>query len=279
MTPSRRQALLLGTGLVSSPWLPGCSSADDAAKGSSPDVPWATGGTKAMTAKATYPNPFISRPTTMCAVVCDLERGPCYSNESEEVVDISYGFDGLPTRIALRLLDEDCAPRVGYEVRIWHVSYAGHYSGRDEEHMLLNFCTGNEEENKSHLYFRGRQTTGTDGSVYFDSCFPGFYTGRTTHVHIVIARDGQLWATSEFCFADDLVADVATNHALYSTRGLPTNDNATDVVFRRTANFLDYQLEAAKMTDGALLASKTLVLLPAKDNCKTGGSSWDGQTI
>lgn len=242
------------------------------------EVPWATGGTKSMTRQADYPNPF-ENPTTMCLVMCDLERGPCYSNQSEIIRDISYGEDGLPMRMGFRLVDARCQPQAGLEVMIWHANTTGSYSGNDEEHMDVDFCTSGNEDYKNNLFFRGRQITDDDGIVYFDTCMPSFYGIRVTHIHMIIRIDGQLYATLELCLPDRLIDELAQVHPAYISRGRPVLVNADDVVFSQADDYLDYELETQKLPDGALLAWKTLVLRDKADvACKFGGGPWDDQS-
>jgi hypothetical protein len=89
----------------------GDAAVDGALEGAT-DIPWATGGTAAMTGKASYPNPFTGMPST-CVASCELTQGPCYSSQSVELQDISYGYSGLPMRMMLQVTDESCKPLAG----------------------------------------------------------------------------------------------------------------------------------------------------------------------
>ena len=40
-------------------------------------------------------------------------------------------------------------------------------------------------------FLRGIQITGKDGAVSFQTIFPGFYSGRTNHVHFKVRLEGQ----------------------------------------------------------------------------------------
>ncbi|MET0402305.1 MAG: protocatechuate 3,4-dioxygenase, partial [Cystobacter sp.] len=97
---------------------------------------WATGGTAAMTGTATYPNPFTSETGTACTLTCEQILGPCYAPTLFRK-DISEGQDGLPVRLALRVLDEACKPITGASVDIWHSSPEGVYSA-EEVHPFCN---------------------------------------------------------------------------------------------------------------------------------------------
>jgi protocatechuate 3,4-dioxygenase beta subunit len=219
---------------------------------------WATGGTAAMTARASYPDPFTALPNA-CAVTCELTQGPCYSSQSEEIRDISYGYDGLPMRMYLRVLDESCKPIAGALVDVWHVGPTGKYSGNDSANEQVAFCTGNDTDFTSHLYFRGKQTTDANGVVYFDTCFPGWYSSRTIHVHMTISVAGQAYVTTQLGFEDALDDAIVDNQPLYKDRGKRDTLNTTDTVLPSTG-LSDYLFEWKRMSDGAMLAYKTIIL-------------------
>jgi protocatechuate 3,4-dioxygenase beta subunit len=233
---------------------------------------WATGGTAAMTGKASYPNPFTTAPTT-CAVTCELTQGPCYSSQSVEIQDISYGYDGLPMRMMLQVLDESCKPVVGAVVDVWHVGPTGKYSGDDATNENVAFCTGNDSDFTSHLYFRGKQTTDASGVVTFDTCFPGWYSSRTVHVHMTISVGSQAYLTTQLGFDDTLDDEIIATQPLYDARGKRDTTNTTDTVLPATG-VSDYLFQTQRMSDGAMLAYKTLILRSALSEtiCSPTGS-------
>jgi protocatechuate 3,4-dioxygenase beta subunit len=235
----------------------------DAAAGTSggADAPsgWATGGTAAMTDKATYPNPFAGAAASACALTCEATEGPCYAATSEQIQDISYGYPGLPTRMYLQIFDDGCAPIAGASVDVWHVSAAGKYSGNDAANENVAFCTGGDSDFTSHLYFRGRQTTDATGVVFFDTCYPGWYSGRTVHIHLIVRLGDQSYLTTQLFFDDTLNDDVLNSQALYDSRGGRDTTNKSDSVIAASA-VSTYLFQTQKMTDGALLAWKTLVI-------------------
>ena len=245
------------------------------------NVPWATGGTAAMRDRASYPNPFVGSTPSGCALACAMTEGPCYSAQSEVIQDISYGYPGLPLRMYLRVLDETCQPVVGASVDVWHVSPVGKYSGNDTAHENVSFCTGNDSDFTSHLYFRGKQTTDASGEVFFDSCFPGWYAGRTIHVHLTVRIGDQGYLTTQLFFSDALEDDVIGTQPLYDARGARDTTNQNDSVIAASAGG-DYLFAAQKMTDGALLAWKTLVVrssLGASLCQAPGGSAMGGPAM
>jgi protocatechuate 3,4-dioxygenase beta subunit len=214
-----------------------------------------------MKDKANYPNPFTSStsPTT-CSLTCQATEGPCYSSQSVEVQDISYGYGGLPMRMYLQILDESCKPVPGAVVDVWHVAPTGKYSGDDSAHEDVAYCTGNNADFTSHLYFRGKQTTDANGVVFFDTCFPGWYSGRTVHIHLTISLNGTDYVTTQLVFDDALDDAIIATQPLYDARGPRDTTNTTDNVVGGTTDFTPYQLETKRLDDGAMLAWKSVIV-------------------
>ncbi len=215
---------------------------------------WATGGTAAMTGAGSYPNPFTSNPGTACTLTCEQIQGPCYGATLVRK-DISEGHAGLPVRLAFRVLDESCTPIPGATVDIWHAGPAGIYSG-DDQHP---FCNPDDPESRAARWFRGVQTTDADGRVEFDTCFPGWYSGRAIHIHFTIKVAGNESVTSQLYFEDSLNDDIIGTQPLYNTRGQRDTLNTADMVVAQE-QLADFILQTQKMQDGALLAWKTLIV-------------------
>jgi hypothetical protein len=68
---------------------------------------WATGGTAAMTAASTYPNPFASGIGSACKLTCEATLGPCYATTLDRK-DISEGRDTTNTND--NVVSADSAP-------------------------------------------------------------------------------------------------------------------------------------------------------------------------
>jgi protocatechuate 3,4-dioxygenase beta subunit len=236
------------------------------------DVPWATGGTKAMTALATYPDPFAAGLGTACSLLCEATLGPCYANTLERM-DISEGENGLPVRIAFLVVDETCKPLPGANVDIWHCGPDGLYSGEDAS----DFCTSGDARARAARWYRGTQTSDANGRVYFNTCFPGWYSSRTIHIHFTLRLNGQEYVTSQLVFDDALDNEIVASQPLYSTRGQRDTTNATDnVVSAESAPA--YSFQTRRMTDGTMLAWKTLVIRSSLSTpaCNLSGNAGGG---
>lgn len=237
------------------------------APGTAADAPaateWASGGTASMTGD--YADPFGA--STSCALTCAMTLGPCYATTLTRQ-DISEGYPGLPVRLALRVLDEDCNPVEGAEVDVWHTRNSGLYSGEDAS----DFCTTGDADARSHRYFRGVQVTDASGRVDFDTCYPGWYSSRTIHIHFQVRIGGSEHVTSQLFFPDTLTAEIFAAHPDYAGFGQPDTTNTSDTVLG-SADATPYLLEWARQADGAMLAYKTVVVRRALTTslCSVGG--------
>lgn len=217
---------------------------------------WATGGTAAMTAKASYSNPFATAATS-CVLLTNVTEGPCTEAADQVREDISEGYGGLPLRLAFRVVDTGCNPIADAKVKIWHTQKTGSYSGDTPNPQM---CVTDAEGLTKH-YFRGVQTTDDDGVVYFDSCFPGWYRGRTPHIHFQVTANGKTF-TGQVVFEQTLVQEIFSTHVDYIQYGQPDTQNANDNVVGGNA-LSTFVLTTERQSDGAMLASKQLIVFTA----------------
>jgi protocatechuate 3,4-dioxygenase beta subunit len=78
---------------------------------------------------------------------------------------------------------------------------------------------------------RGIQRTNANGVATFKTVYPGWYQGRTVHIHVKVHVRGNVVHTGQLYFPDRLT-DAVYRKAPYSNR--PNRDvrNADDMVFR-----------------------------------------------
>lgn len=243
-----------GAGSAGGPGSGGASAAGGAGAGGegggAPTGGWASGGTGAMTDKASYPDPFSEPLGSACTLVQEMTLGPCYAQTLERE-DISEGQTGLPVRLALRVVDAGCNPIEGAIVDVWHTNYEGLYSGEDSATM----CTTGDPEAEAGRWHRGMLTTGADGKVFFDTCFPGWYAGRAVHIHFQVRSGNQTFATSQLFFPQAVIEEIFASHPEYSGFGQPDRPNASDTIYDASG-----EVEYAQMSDGAMLAWKVLAV-------------------
>lgn len=220
---------------------------------------WATGGTAILAGKD-YGDPFADGIGTTCTVYLASTEGPCHA-PSPTTQDVSEGYPGLPMRLELLVVDEDCNPVPGATVEIWHCDTRGVYSG-DIDGGNDDFCTGGDEEAASSSWYRGVQTAGDDGRVTFDSNFPGWYGGRATHIHFKITVDGQETLVSQLFFDEALKVEIYDSQPEYETTdGQGYQPNASDQVIAESGLAIDEVVCAVeRQADGAMLAWKAITI-------------------
>lgn len=242
------------------------------------DTGWASGGTAGLIALASYPDPFADETLATCTPTCQMTLGPCHDDQTPEREDISEGEPGLPMRFGLRIVDDNCTPITDANVDIWHCDVRGVYSSETADNPA--FCTGDDAEALAARYFRGNQMTDENGVAWFNTCFPGWYNGRAIHVHFTVHRsslDGDEYLTSQVAFPTSLITEVCDEHPDYVDHGQPNTPNDADSVFP-SDSVDDYVMGTEQMSDGALLAWKTIVIRSSLSDsvCSTGMAGGGG---
>ena len=180
---------------------------------------------------------------TACAATPPNVQGPFWLNLALLRRDITEGLQGVPLRIYLKIVDgATCSPVSGATADLWHDSPSGQYSG---------FAS---QGTQGQTYLRGIQVTGADGIVRFDSVFPGWYPGRTPHLHLKINPNATSELTTQLFFEDAVHAQVYQGYAPYTSRGPSPTTNATDNFF------LPELLLAHRVRNGRLLVGKQIVI-------------------
>lgn len=221
---------------------------------------WAEGGTASMSATFPPSDPFVSGLGNLCTITAAYTLGPCYFAPDDFREDISEGQLGVPMALVLKLVDANCEPLEGVEIEVWFCNTEGLYSGdtqdsSDASSFNTGFCTDNDTQALASKWFRGVQTTDSDGNVYYKACFPGWYPSRTTHIHVKVVRDGLELLVSQFAFEDDLSNDIYVNHSDYTGSAKDTS-NTTDTVFG--SNVDEYLFTVERQSDNSMLAYKAI---------------------
>jgi protocatechuate 3,4-dioxygenase beta subunit len=181
--------------------------------------------------------------------------GPCYAANAALVRrNITAGATGLPMRLGFRLVSaSNCQPISGATVDVWHCNQTGIYSA-----LTAQVCTlGNNVVNET--WCRGVQATDSNGLVYFDSVFPGWYSSRTVHIHFTVRVNGNISVTSQFAFHERVNEFIFRKHPLYNTRsGTRTTFNTNDNVF--TSGNISSFMFTTRYKNNQLHAFKTLVI-------------------
>ena len=152
-----------------------------------------------------------------CARTAEQTEGPYYFDADAIRSDIREGRPGTKLVLALRVRGgEDCAPVENAIVDIWHCDAGGVYSG---------FDSGEGER-----FLRGAQATNEDGIAKFTTIYPGYYQGRTVHIHAKVHLDRQTVLTTQLYF-DDGVSDEVFAAEPYAAQGESRQRNDADGIF------------------------------------------------
>jgi protocatechuate 3,4-dioxygenase beta subunit len=154
-----------------------------------------------------------------CVLTPEQTEGPYYIANEKLRRDITEGRPGTPLTLRLTVVDaRTCKPIKGATVDIWHCDAAGIYSG---------FGAGRA----SRTFMRGVQRTSTDGVATFKTKYPGWYQGRTVHIHVKVHVRGNVVHTGQLYFSDR-VTDAVYRRRPYSDRANRDVRNQDDMVFR-----------------------------------------------
>ena len=147
-----------------------------------------------------------------CALTLEMTEGPYYFDADKIRSDIRDGHEGARLELALRVRDAACSPVANAVVDLWHCDAEGAYSESGDP------------------FLRGAQVTNKDGIAEFTTIYPGWYQGRTVHIHAKVHLDSSTVLTTQLFF-DDAVSDRVFAAAPYNSRGERDVRNDGDGIF------------------------------------------------
>ena len=161
----------------------------------------------------------LAADTVTCVLTPEQTEGPYYIAGEKVRRNITEGRAGTPLTLRLTVVDSrTCKPIKGAAVDIWHCDASGTYSG---------FGAGRS----SRTFMRGIQRTNADGVATFKTVYPGWYPGRTVHIHVKVHVRGNVVHTGQVYFSDR-VTDAVYRRKPYSNRPNRETRNADDSLFR-----------------------------------------------
>jgi len=171
--------------------------------------------------------------TGTCTISPSETAGPFPTKDPSTLVktDIRSDRTGIAFDIKITIQNQNnsCAGLEGAIVDIWHCDKDGYYSEYGGSGMqTVNFTTVH--------FLRGRQTTNSSGVVGFTSIFPGWYSGRATHIHVhVYDSTGKSLLVTQIAFpegTDSAVVQVNAASSSGYTKGMSGYTyNKSDNVF------------------------------------------------
>ncbi len=209
-----------------------------------------------------------------CAVTAEGEIGPYFADDSDARfnrsnivtnIDGTNAQTGIPLTLTVTIVDTEkaCAPYAGAQIDIWHCNSAGVYSDQSAENTT------------TESWLRGYQVTDDNGQVTFITIIPGWYQGRTTHIHLRVrstyssassTSDGT--NTTQLFFDQTFVDTLATSVAPYSAEGKNSTTNASDHVYTGETHGENLMTVSGDTTNG-YAASVTIYLPITSDGTST----------
>lgn len=154
-----------------------------------------------------------------CVLTPEQTEGPYYIANEAVRRNITDGRPGAPLVLRAFVVNAStCKPIKGAAVDVWHADAGGVYSGFGQG-------AGNR------TFMRGVQRSNAKGLALFRTVYPGWYQGRTVHIHVKVHLGGNVVHTGQLYFPDG-VTDAVYRNQPYSSR--PNRDvrNAADSIFR-----------------------------------------------
>jgi protocatechuate 3,4-dioxygenase beta subunit len=181
--------------------------------------------------------------------------GPCTA-EAPDRSDLTEGQDGIGLHLDLRVrAAPGCGPVAGAWVAVWHASPGGIYSGETPSPN----CQNGDASAREASWFRGSDTTDGEGRVTFFTRFPGWYPGRTPHLHLQIVVGDRAFATQLY-FEEEAIDELYASDPRYAARGERDTTNRADGLWRALDDPATNTLPLEPRGDQAWSAAADLVL-------------------
>lgn len=181
-----------------------------------------------------------------CRMTSATTQGPYYFDADKVRGDIREDREGTKLRLAIKVLDsETCKPVPNAVVDIWHCDAKGLYSGAESLSQGGGGAApggpptgappgggGDLEPADDKRYLRGTQVTDKNGVVEFTTIWPGWYRGRTTHIHAMVHIGNDRSLTTQMMFDESLNGKVYAQ-APYSAHTGRDTFNDGDNIFKQ----------------------------------------------
>lgn len=164
---------------------------------------------------------------TSCILAPEVTDGPYYVTGELIRKNVKEDQVGVDLYLEVQYIDvTTCEPVPELYVDVWNCNATGTYSGVESGQAGLNTT-----------FLRGVQETDEDGVVTFETIFPGHYSGRAIHTHLLTksnvtvrengttGADGAVTHIGQLFYPEELVAAVeATEPYNQNTQEYTSND-------------------------------------------------------
>ncbi|KAG8962858.1 hypothetical protein FRC03_003701 [Tulasnella sp. 419] len=225
-------------------------------------------GTTATLTGNTYKPSATAISGYTCITAPEVTEGPYYIRNEYVRQDIRDGQSGVPLKLDIGVIDtSNCQPLSNAYVELWHANATGFYGG------FTSASTGgggggggpgggggggSSGMSDHNTFLRGGWPTNSAGLVEMVTVYPGYYTGRTTHIHMMVHTDwtmssngtivsssGSLVHIGQMFFEESLNTQVSATSP-YSTNTNSRTTNSQDGIFSQSnANGNDAVVDAS----------------------------------
>ena len=262
---SRRRALALGGTVGVGALLAGCGD-DQASVGASSTGGTTSGSTPTGRATSAASGDVVALldQAGTCTLAQEETQGPYWFDVDSIRSDLREDRPGTTLDLAVRVQDMSrcssggvAAPVADCVVEIWHCDAGGVYSGFESGSMGSgggappagempsgspggesgatsdgSYSEGDMEAATSDdgTYLRGAQVADAKGIAQFTTIYPGWYSGRTVHIHLKVHVDKVTVLTTQLFF-DDALNDAVFATSPYDDHTGRDTTNDTDTIF------------------------------------------------
>ncbi|KAF2226631.1 Intradiol ring-cleavage dioxygenase [Elsinoe ampelina] len=207
---------------------------------------------------------FASYKNSSCILTPEVTYGPYYVSGEHYRTNVVEDQEGVPVHIEYQYIDvETCEVATGLYIETWSTNATGVYAG------VVASGNGDQSDtsNLNKTFQRGVTKVDSDGVGFFDVLFPGYYTGRTTHIHLMTHLNGTVFENKTFqsdnvvhvgqLFFDEDLIDAVNAVAPYNTNTQTRTYNADDSIAQQGADnnydpFPDWTYLGSDISDGIL---------------------------
>jgi protocatechuate 3,4-dioxygenase beta subunit len=170
-----------------------------------------------------------------CILAPEQTQGPYYIAREKVRKDIRQGRQGTLLRLRLTVVDATtCKPLKGAAADVWHCDAGGIYSGY-ESASQGGAPGGGAGPTDKDTFLRGIQLTNARGQAEFLTIYPGWYRGRTVHIHVKVhlgGANGHVVHTGQLYFPESVTGKVYRTAAYKQRAAARDTFNSTDSIYR-----------------------------------------------
>ncbi|NHD15769.1 MULTISPECIES: intradiol ring-cleavage dioxygenase [unclassified Actinopolyspora] len=182
--------------------------------------------------------------TPSCVLAPEQMEGPYYLDYRILRRDITEDRQGIGLLLDIVVVDAtSCLPLKDIAVDVWHCDASGVYSSYteyDDGQLPPLDENGHAEPTDDTTWLRGVQLTDHRGVAGFRSVVPGWYRGRTVHIHVKTITGGHredgTWEGGHTSHTGQLYFPAEFNERLartapYSDNTIPRTTNEQDLLY------------------------------------------------